>query len=149
MAKKNNKKVEKNSAEKANKKHWFREFRAELKKVTWPSKKELLENSVVVISMVIIVALVIFVLDLGFKSLTQVEIEQVEKIKNSVEVNSTENGTEGETSNSNDDEIILDTNNIQTDNQENVSETTANDTVTTTDSDGKTIISADSISAGE
>ena len=51
-------------------KHWFKDFRAELKKVIWPTKRQLAENTTVVISMVIIVAVIIFLLDLAFKSIT-------------------------------------------------------------------------------
>ena len=53
-----------------NGKHWFKDFRAELKKVIWPTKRQLAENTTVVISMVIIVAVIIFLLDLAFKSIT-------------------------------------------------------------------------------
>ena len=53
-----------------NGKHWFKDFRAELKKVIWPTKRQLAENTTVVISMVVIVAVIIFLLDLAFKSIT-------------------------------------------------------------------------------
>ena len=72
-AKKAEKKLDKKKlkAPKAgNGKHWFKDFRAELKKVIWPTKRQLAENTTVVISMVIIVAVIIFLLDLAFKSIT-------------------------------------------------------------------------------
>ena len=78
---------------------WFRDFKAELKRVVWPSQKNLAENTVVVVSMVVIVSLTIFVLDLAFGALTEFEIKQVEKLKNSitasnvVEENTTNNTT--------------------------------------------------------
>ena len=97
MAKKKNEKKQVNESKSKN--HWFKEFRAELKKVVWPSKKDLLENTVVVISMVVIVAAIIFVLDLAFESLNKLEVKQVEKIKNSTnsvvaEANETNETTE-------------------------------------------------------
>ena len=65
------KKLKKLKAPKAGSgKHWFKDFRAELKKVIWPTKRQLAENTTVVISMVIIVAVIIFLLDLAFKSIT-------------------------------------------------------------------------------
>ena len=81
MAKKKNEKKQVKEVKKNNR--WFKEFRAELKKVVWKSKKDLLENTIVVISMVVIVAAIIFVLDLAFESLNKLEVKQVEKIKNS------------------------------------------------------------------
>ena len=80
-------------------KRWFKEFKAELKKIIWPSKRELLENSVVVISMVLIVAGIIFVLDLAFRSLNSVEIEAAKKAKESITVKSEVNATDDENEN--------------------------------------------------
>ena len=78
----NNKKQQKND----NNKKWFRDFKAELKKIIWPNKNELMENCVVVISMVVIVAVIIFVLDLGFKELNHLEVEGAKQIKNTITV---------------------------------------------------------------
>jgi len=54
----------------SNNKHWFKDFKAELKKIIWPTRSQLVENTTVVISMVVIVAVIIFVLDLAFKSIS-------------------------------------------------------------------------------
>lgn len=95
----------KNSAKTQDKnKRWFKEFKAELKKIIWPSKSELLENSVVVISMVLLVAGIIFVLDLAFKSLSSAEIEGAKKLKDSMTVTSEVNTTEDETTSDEDEE---------------------------------------------
>ncbi len=48
-------------------KKFFREYKAELKKVTWPSKEDTLRNTVVVAVSVIIVGAVIGLLDMGFQ----------------------------------------------------------------------------------
>ena len=45
-----------------------------------------MENCVVVISMVVIVAVIIFVLDLGFKELNHLEVEGAKQIKNTITV---------------------------------------------------------------
>ena len=42
---------------------WFRDMKAELKKVTWPSKKQLINNSAVVIVVEIAAAIVLWVFD--------------------------------------------------------------------------------------
>ena len=46
---------------------WFREMKSELKKVVWPSKKELTKNSVVSLVMMVASAIVIW----GFDELAQ------------------------------------------------------------------------------
>ena len=45
---------------------FFREYKAELKKVTWPSKKDTLRNTVVVAVSVVVVGVVIGLLDVAF-----------------------------------------------------------------------------------
>jgi len=87
---KNKKPAKKEQKNDSNNKKWFKEFKNELKKIIWPSKRELLENSAVVISMVVIVAVIIFVLDLAFKSLNDVSVEAAKSIKGEVTVSSNE-----------------------------------------------------------
>lgn len=48
---------------------FFRETKAELKKVSWPSKKQLIHNTLIILAFIIIVALILSVLDLGFGTL--------------------------------------------------------------------------------
>src|SRR5699024_10437124 len=55
--------------EKKEKKHFFRDFKAELKKVIWPTPKQLANNTVAVITIVLITAIIVFVLDLIFETL--------------------------------------------------------------------------------
>ena len=45
---------------------YFKEVKSELKKVVWPSKKQIIKNTLVVIAAVILVGIVIWVLDLLF-----------------------------------------------------------------------------------
>ena len=49
-----------------NKKSFFKDFKAELKKVIWPTPKQLVNNTVAVVVIVIITAAIVFVLDLAF-----------------------------------------------------------------------------------
>ena len=55
---KNDKKIKKE------KKHFFKDFKAELKRVTWPTGKQLVNNTVAVITIVFITAAIVFVLDM-------------------------------------------------------------------------------------
>ncbi len=50
---------------------FFRSVISEMKKVTWPTRKELVNYTIVVIVVVIIVAAVVGVMDLGFGQLLQ------------------------------------------------------------------------------
>ena len=47
-------------------KHFFKDFKAELKKVIWPTPKQLVNNTTAVVTIVLITAAIVFVLDLGF-----------------------------------------------------------------------------------
>ena len=42
---------------------WFREMRSELKKVVWPSKSQMINNTLVVIACVVVVGVFIWVFD--------------------------------------------------------------------------------------
>ena len=44
---------------------WFREMKSELKKVVWPSKSQMVNNTLVVIACVIVVGICIWVFDLA------------------------------------------------------------------------------------
>ena len=56
MAKKENK----------TKKHFLKDFKAELKKVIWPTPKQLVNNTSAVLAIVLITAVIVFVLDVVF-----------------------------------------------------------------------------------
>ncbi len=57
---------------------WFREFRSEWKKIVWPGRKQLKNNTLVVIACVVVVTLVIFAFDSGFKALVGLVIPEYE-----------------------------------------------------------------------
>ena len=42
---------------------WFREMKSELKKVVWPSRKQVINNTLVVITMIIICGIFIWLFD--------------------------------------------------------------------------------------
>ena len=52
---------------------WFRDMRAELKKVTWPSKKQVVNNTLVVLVVVVIVAIVLW----GFDALASAIVDVI------------------------------------------------------------------------
>ena len=48
------------------KKHFFKDFKAELKKVIWPTPKQLVNNTVAVVTIVLLTAVIVFALDAIF-----------------------------------------------------------------------------------
>ncbi len=81
-----------------NKKHFFKDFKAELKKVIWPTPKQIANNTVAVITIVIITAAIVFVLDLVFDIFNEQGINRLKSnIKNKIVVeNSVENNIDNE-----------------------------------------------------
>lgn len=45
---------------------FFREYKSELKKVTWPTKKQVFDNTVITLIFIAILGLFIWLLDTGF-----------------------------------------------------------------------------------
>ena len=67
-----------------NKKHFFKDFKAELKKVIWPTPKQLINSTVAVIVIVLITSAIVFVLDLVFDLMNNYGIN---KLKTMVQKN--------------------------------------------------------------
>lgn len=66
------KKPAKKSAKKQNKVvKYFRDLKAEIKKVVWPSKKQIVNNTVVVLVALTLSSAVLFGVDLGLKTLVE------------------------------------------------------------------------------
>ena len=63
-----------------NKKHFMKDFKAELKRVIWPTPKQLFNNTVAVITVVLITAAIVFVLDFAFESLNTYGINKLKEV---------------------------------------------------------------------
>lgn len=106
------------------KKHFFKDFKAELKKVIWPTPKQIANSTVAVVTIVLITAAIVFVLDLVFDLFNEYGINKLKSnIKNKVVVenvvdNNNENTTTEENGENNTDEENNQENTEQ--NQENV-----------------------------
>lgn len=70
-------KVEK---EKKDKRHFFKDFKAELKKVIWPTPKQVVNNTTAVITIVLITALIVFVLDVTFETLNTHGVDKLKSV---------------------------------------------------------------------
>lgn len=94
-AKTNNKK-EKKSKDKTS---FFKSFKAELKRVSWPTPKQLANNTTAVIVIVLILAAIVFVLDFAFESVNKYGIDKIKEsvINSNVETNNSSEATEQQT----------------------------------------------------
>ena len=52
-------------------KHFFKDFKAEIKKVIWPAPKQLINTTVAIITMIVVVAAIVFALDFAFEALSK------------------------------------------------------------------------------
>ena len=115
MAKKENKNESKT------KKHFFKDFKAELKKVIWPTPKQLVNNTTAVVAIVLVTAAIVFVLDVIFdmgnkygiskmQSIVNEKYNKEESSENTDSKESTDNGEEN-TDNSANEETTNDGNN--------------------------------------
>ena len=57
----------KNTAKKAKASKFFRETKSEIKKVSWPSKAQLVRNTAVILAFVVIMTVILFVFDKAFE----------------------------------------------------------------------------------
>ena len=111
MAKKENIKQDnkKSKKEEKNKRHFFKDFKAELKRVVWPTPKQLVNNTIAVVTIVLVIGVIVFALDMGFELLNKqnakLQNNLQEKYSNSIESDTTsdeENSTETEENESDD-----------------------------------------------
>ena len=86
-------KKEKN-ANKENK-HFFKDFKAEIKKVIWPTSKQLVNTTIAIITMVIVVSALVFGLDLAFDAMNKYGLTKLqETVQNIDSEGSDENNTD-------------------------------------------------------
>ena len=116
---KNDSKANKKEVSK-NKKSFTKDFKAELKKVIWPTPKQLLNNTIAVVTIVLVTAAIVFVLDVAFESLNK---HGVNKVKEVISTNNstTQDNTTNETNNSGEKASSSETEN--TENTENADST--------------------------
>ena len=83
----------KSKKEEKNKRHFFKDFKAELKRVVWPTPKQLLNSTIAVITIVLVVGVLVLLLDLGFdllnKQNAKLQSTLQDKYSTSIENNNT------------------------------------------------------------
>ena len=130
-------------AKKENKqnKHFFKDFKAELKKVVWPTPKQLLNNTSAVIAIVLISAVMVFILDIAFEFVNKevvTNLQEVvnEKFNSSEEKNSSDQNTESNSTEGNNEETNSEEQNT-TESTEQENTTTSTDENTETSENGE------------
>ena len=96
------------------KKHFMKDFKAELKKVSWPTPKQLVNNtiSVIVITVVLITAAIVFALDFIFESANTYGIDKIKELVESSQTNETTNSETSNTVENNETSNSVDTNEV-------------------------------------
>ena len=116
------KKEEKNIKDKTS---FTKKIKAELKKVIWPTPKQLFNSTVAVLSIVLITAAIVFVLNFAFESINKYGVDKVKEMVSNSAVNETTDSENEEsvTDNVTSEESAEDSNNAENTNTEgNVAE---------------------------
>ena len=82
---------------KENNRHFFKDFKAELKKVIWPTPKQVANNTTAVITIVLITAIIVFALDVAFEKINTHGIDRLRSVVSSKETNNISNEVDGNT----------------------------------------------------
>ena len=119
MAKKEEKAIKENKV----KKHFVKDFKAELKKVIWPTPKQLINNTMAVVAIVVIVGVIVFALDSVFEKgqkhlIAPAQSYIVEKFEEEKTENKTETENTTSENESTDDNKEADSENSTESNQE-------------------------------
>jgi len=124
-----------------NKKSFLKDFKAELKRVVWPTPKQLINNTIAVVTIVLITAAIVFVLDVAFEALNKHGIDKVKQVirtDNTVsEEVTTENGESENTSESTDNEGTSEDTNTEAANTNQNPETEASQEQTNTENNAQ------------
>ena len=73
---------------------FIKDFKAELKKVIWPTSQQMVSNVIAVITIVLITAAIVFVLDFGFGALNEFGINKLKvMVESKQQTQSIENST--------------------------------------------------------
>lgn len=81
------------------KKHFFKDYKAELKKVIWPTSKQLINTTAAIILMVVVVGVIVFGLDLSFDAMNKYGLTKLQETVQNLDADDNNNTdqTDGET----------------------------------------------------
>lgn len=87
MAKEAKNKENKNAKKAKEKKSFLKDTRAELKKVIWPTSKQLINNTLAVIAVVLIIGIIVLVLDICFEKMNEFGVDKLKEAVQSIQQN--------------------------------------------------------------
>ncbi|MCI8397360.1 MAG: preprotein translocase subunit SecE [Clostridia bacterium] len=96
-------KAEKNEKTNKKQKHFWKDFKAELKKVIWPTRNQVVNSTIIIIAIVLLITGIVFVLDLAFEALNTYGIDKL-KVMVQNEVKQENNATVEDENKTNEDE---------------------------------------------
>ena len=102
------------------KKSFGKDFKAELKRVVWPTPAELAKSTLAVIAIVVVIVVIVFCLDFVFESMNKYGVD---KLKNTVQTAEDKTTTEENSENANTESETSTENNVE-ETTENVAENT-------------------------
>ena len=77
--------------------HFLKDFKAELKRVVWPTPKQLLNSTIAVVTIVLVIGFIVFLLDFGFEFLNSKNSELQSKVQNTTVTTDSEETEESDT----------------------------------------------------
>ena len=89
--------------EEKKKRHFLKDFKAELKRVVWPTPKQLLNNTIAVVTIVLVIGLVVFLLDMGFEFLNSQNVKLQTSVQEKISSSKEETDTTSEEEETSDD----------------------------------------------
>ena len=104
MAKKEGKTSNKENTK--NKKSFWKSFKAELKKVTWLTPKQLANNTTAVIAIVLLTAVIVFALDITFEAVNNKGINKIKEVISNQTTNESSEETTNKTTETNNNEVV-------------------------------------------
>lgn len=108
MANKKDDKKIKEVKETKNKKSFMKSFKAELKKVIWPSKKQLRNSTLAVLAIVSVTTIIVFALDLVFDNINKAGTTIIENLVENYQSDESTDTTETTDENTEATEILVD-----------------------------------------
>ena len=121
---------EKENKEKNENKRFMKDVKAELKRVTWPTSKQMVNNVTAVLTIVIVTAVLVFCLDFVFRAINKYGIDKIKE--NVQQKNQTQtqvvqqDNNDNQTDNTNADNNVETNQNDETDSTQNPDETVVN-----------------------
>lgn len=108
-------------------KTFFKDFKAELKKVIWPTPEKLFKDTMTVISISLVIALMVFIFDFAFDKINTYGIDKMKNlISSSSSSEESNNESENKTEENEEKSTANDENNVETENNNIDAENTVN-----------------------